>query len=168
MIAGGLAPKDLIFDAPSEFPAFCDQMQNTKRCVFHPNGGKAKYSFFESIPANLLEKDTAGEWSVNNYNQVSNLGITEHQPDITSSEIISFISGLNASTCAYINENLGINGIPKEKNIATTANMAHKSVNSDPITGGTIGLSDNGLASQPFGCFQQNGVNFYFHVLVEQ
>jgi hypothetical protein len=167
LVSGNVAADELIFDIPSDFTASCG-VANVDRCVFHPKGGGATYS---EAPPEVVTTAGPQEWIFNSENEINLVGTTigGNAPDVTSADIIAFLPNVTDLVCRRLNEQLGIGTtIPPETGIDVTAQM---DLANDGIGAGGATIGEGGgaaLDSQPFGCFVQTGVNYYYHVLLEQ
>lgn len=159
----------LAFDPPTDFATFCDvSAANASVCVFHPDGGAALYNV---APDDVVSvPDTA--WTFNAENEVNFIGRSAggNSPTQQTADIIAFLPNIRRGICERINEELGIGAgtIPTESNIDVASEMEGATGIPAAPGGGTIGDDITEYDSEPFGCFEQGGVNYYYHVLVEQ
>ncbi len=176
MVIGGADVETLEFNAPAEFANCTEQPTGVfPRCVFHPTGGGATYV---QAPADIMAVGGAGTWIFNAENEINLIGVSVggDAPDTDSADLIAFLPGVTNGICNRINEELGISGDTEESggsiDFSSASNMANPNGSTDTsigFGGGTIGDADaDGLNAQPFGCFQQDGVNVYYHVLIER
>lgn len=164
-VSSNVSADELVFDAPVDFSTHCDTPANSPNCVFHPDGGGATY---QTATDDITS--TAGQiWVYNGENQVNQIGRYSTGGNTTSNvEVIAFLANVRDGICQRINEELGISGIPTENSIEVTQQMATTDTIGLGTSGDIIGDDVTELDNQPFGCFEQGGVNYYYHVLVEQ
>ena len=160
-ITNGVADQDIEFNPPSDIGNCTNSGAN---CLFSPAGGGAS---FQEAPANVVTGNNPVAWVFNSNNEVENIG--SNGGTAATAETIAFLTGVTNGICNKINEELGIgNGtvIPVETGVDVTTDQDHAytfSAATGVIDDNTSGV----LEGQPFGCFAQGGVNFYYHVLSE-
>lgn len=171
MVSSNIDAASLQFNAPSDF-ATCT---TTARCVFHPAGGGATYA---PAPEDVVTGASPQPWVFNGQNEVYLVGTSAGSDNETSTtvEIMAILPNVETSICNRINTELGIGaaavpdtGINVSSNFGTGTGGTWVTALAQGGTGGTIG--EGGAAAlngQAFGCFSQGGVNYYYHVLIEQ
>lgn len=165
-INSGLSNDELAFDPPPYTDCTGNDLE---KCIFHPSAGGAT---FAPAAADVVTTGAPENWIFNAENEIRRVGLdgtTEDTVLATTAEIIAFLPNVKSGVCRKINEELGIgNTIVAETGIDVSTSMTI----SDPgfgAGGGTIGdYSSSALNAQPFGCFSQGGLNYYYHVLIEQ
>lgn len=165
LVSNSVDVTTLVFNPPSAFSACTGPALET--CVFLPAGGGATYV---EAPAEVITTDTNTPWVFNGDNQVNLIGTTGGGgPTSATADIVAFLGNVKTPICEKINKQLGIAGgtIPTETGIDVTSQMTTTDPGID-AGGGTIGGTPSSLDGQAFGCFVQSGVNYYYHVLIEQ
>jgi hypothetical protein len=160
-ITGGVSNLELEFNPPSELGSCTSGGRN---CIFHPSGGGATY---QAAPANLVTGSTSVDWIYNTNNDVS--GIGSDGGTSATAETVAILPGVTDSVCQKINEEVGLGStIPGEDNSVdlTTQQKNGYSFSSsgDPID---ADLSGSVLSGYSSGCFDSNGINYYYHTLSE-
>lgn len=167
MVSKSVLVGDLEFNSPSDY-GDCTGTPPTA-CVFHPSGGGAT---FTPAPGSVTTSGSPQSWVFNGENEINLVGTTAggDAPTSTSAEIIAFLPNVKSAICQKINTQLGIaaGAIPAETNLDVTVQMTDGVGLVSAANGGTIGADVASLDGQGFGCFSQGGVNYYFHVLIEQ
>lgn len=167
IVSKNVSAADLAFNSPSDFAACTGAVLD--RCVFHPSGGGATYV---RAPAAVVTTALEQEWVFNGENEIQDLGTTvgTDNPSASSAEIVAFLPNVKSAVCRKINEKLAINSgnIPTETNLNVTTQKTNTVGMVSGGTGGTIGADVASLNGKGFGCFSQGGVNYYYHVLIEQ
>lgn len=171
MVSNGIDAQDLAFDPP---PYTDCTGANLVNCVFHPTAGGGTYA---PSSAEVVTTGSPQDWVFNAENEIRRVGLdgsTEDTALATTAEIIAFLPNVTNGICRKINEELGIGStIPVETGIDVSTNMTVSNAGFG-AGGGTIGdyTTATGtpelLNAQPFGCFEQASVNYYYHVLIEQ
>lgn len=169
LIIKGNDYQEFEFNPPS---LYSDCTAAFANCVFHPSGGGATYV---EAPANIMATGSNGTWHYNMNFEVVNIG-TSVAGDDQGNEVIAFLPGLTRNLCDRINEELGITGDTTAGSDLSTEyeeDMHHdySLPGTETVLGGAA-TSTEGLAGQPFGCFQNDASNsgeyVYYHVLFEQ
>ena len=169
MVSNNITAANLKFDPPSDFGT-CTPVSS---CVFHPSGGGATYA---PAPEDVVTGSSPQPWVFNSENEVNLVGTTGGGDSVTSTtaEIMAILPNLETAVCNRINTELGIGATAvADLNIDVTTNMGTSSSGTwgagIGASGGTLGEGGaSALDGQAFGCFSQGGVNYYYHVLVEQ
>ena len=177
MMIDGTAPENLRFNTPSDFAAVSADPSTT---VFHPSGGEAVY---QTPPSGLVDTtvNPLGRWFFNTNYEITNLG------SANTGEVIAYLPGISSSMCTELNDEFGIATTPAFGSdiLASTGSAVGGSTSADVSMG--LGSDTDGgnydtdlghvdfpsaLASQPFGCFENNntgsGEFVYYHVIVER
>ncbi len=167
LVSGNVAADELLFVVPTDFDDDCDAT-TTRQCVFHPQGGAATYA---EAPPEVTTGTSSQAWVFNSENEISLVGTTGGGGSVTTStaDVIAFLPNVTDLVCRRLNEQLGIGDvIPPETGIEIGNNMDVDNpgfgAGGDTIGEGTAAALDG----QPFGCFDQGGINYYYHVLLEQ
>ncbi len=175
MIIGGADINELEFNPPSAFST----LHNDKLGVFHPVGGGATHTVPPpDIMSNTAPADTK-EWFFNAENQIVDVGTTSGSatPAYGTADLIAFLPGVSASVCSKLNESLGLpttppaaTGVLYKRNMDSTNQYICGGPTAPTCNGGTIGNATGThiLNGKPFGCFTQDSLNIYYHVLVER
>lgn len=166
IVSEGVTAAELEFNMPSAFGSCTASNAN---CVFHPSGGGGTHA---PAPAEVVTGSTPQSWVFNGENEINLIGTTagSDAPTSSTAEIIAFLPNVLTAVCQKVNEELGVNGgsIPTETNLDVTTEMTNGVGLVSGASGGTIGEDVTSLDGQAFGCFAQGGVNYYYHVLIEQ
>jgi len=180
MIISGEDPTTLEFNPPLTFSDCSGAPTTYNRCVFHPSGGGATYAL---APSEVMADGNPGTWLFVGDNEINLIGQYDGagDPDSVEADIIALLPGISNSICTKVNEELGITGDIDEgtgtilfasvnQMVSTNADSASTEITAAiDGSGGTIGGADaTGLDGQPFGCFTQDSVNYYYHVLIER
>lgn len=187
-VSRGVLPKDMEFNAPSEFTSCSSSGSN---CVFHPSGGNATYTL---APPDVMADGQQGEWTFNGDFEIELVGNTS-DTGILGNEIIAFLPGVTQGVCDRINTELGINTIPvlastragarnatpgylriMDNALVAAGNAGSNTFGGFANTTANITLGTNGddatggeLDGQAFGCFRDgaSGDYVYYHVIYE-
>lgn len=171
MVSSNISANTLEFNAPSDFSACTN---SNARCVFHPAGGGATYVM---APEDVVTGTTPQPWVFNGQNEVNLVGTSagSNNETATTTEIMAILPNVETAVCNRINSELGIGAAAvADTNIDVATNLGTGTGGTwvtalGTGTGGTLG--EGGAAAlngQAFGCFSQGGVNYYYHVLIEQ
>lgn len=167
LVSKNVAVNTLSFNMPSAFAACTGTVAQT--CVFHPSGGGATYV---PAPADVATSGNQQDWVFNGENEINLVGTTvgSDNPSATSADIIAFLPNVKTDICTKVNNELGVadGAIPVETNLNVTTQMTNGVGMVSTSSGGTIGGDVATLDGQAFGCFAQGGINYYYHVLIEQ
>ncbi|MGQ0526539.1 MAG: hypothetical protein ACT4OY_00680 [Alphaproteobacteria bacterium] len=167
LVGKNVSVSSLAFNQPSAFAACTGTV--APNCVFYPTGGSATYV---PAPGDVVTTNNQQDWVFNGENEINLVGTTTGSDGPTSStaEVIAFLPNVKTDICKKINSELGVNSgnVPTETNLNVTTYMVNGTGLVSTATGGTIGEDVVSLDAQAFGCFVQGGVNYYFHVLIEQ
>jgi hypothetical protein len=171
MVSSNVSADQLQFNPPSDY-ASCT---STSRCVFHPSGGGATYV---EAPENVVTGSSSQPWVFNGQNEVNLVGTTaagaNDSETATTVEIMAILPNVETSICNRINDELGIGpAAVAETGIDVTSKLggggSYVTALASGGSGGTIGnATTSTLNGQAFGCFSMGGVNYYYHVLIEQ
>lgn len=171
MVSSNVAADQLQFNPPSDF-ASCT---TTARCVFHPSGGGATYV---EAPEDAVTGSSPQPWVFTGQNEVALVGTTSagasDSETATTVEIMAILPNVETSICNRINSELGIGAAAvAETGIDVTSRLGggagYVTALASGGSGGTIGdATTSALNGQAFGCFSMGGVNYYYHVLIEQ
>ncbi len=171
IVSSGITTAELQFNSPSDYGT----CTTTARCVFHPSGGGATY-----VPASpdVVTGSSPQPWVFNGQNEVFRVGTSVGGDSETSAtvEVMAILPNVDTAVCSKINEELGMGtSIPPETGIDVSSNLGTGTGGTwvtalaSGSSGGTIGETTAAvLNGQAFGCFDQGGVNYYYHVLIEQ
>jgi hypothetical protein len=144
-------------DATTEYATFTQQQ------VFHPDGGGVTWTDPDQQAVTAVAD---GQWHIN-----SNTGTTAAGIGGAGADTIMFLTNVKGGVCEAIMRQLyNVTAIP-----AGSTTRVAIIAGASPATGlsNTTAITFNAAAGQgvdgrAFGCFSNGGVNFYFHVLVEQ
>jgi hypothetical protein len=170
MVSSNVAADQLQFNPPSDYTS----CSSVSRCVFHPDGGGATYV---EAPENVVTGSSSQPWIFNGQNEVALVGTTaptaNDNETATTVEIMAILPNVETSICNRINDELGIGpAAVAETGIDVTSKLGGGGGYVTTIgggAGGTIGdATTSALNGQAFGCFSMGGVNYYYHVLIEQ
>lgn len=186
MLIGGVAVEELLFNSPSDFgqgdfaASGAAGIAARQRLVFHPQGGNATY---QNPPKDVITQAT--QWYFNGSAQIQNIGITTAVggSDNSGNDIVAWLPYVSASVCRRLNDEVGIStgtAIPAGELTVANIDQDMRSTNftgtltletDSWLSGGGIILGSttgSPFIGQPFGCFQNNNINIYYHVLIER
>ena len=168
IVSKNITASQLEFNSPTNF-ATCTGSPPAA-CVFHPLGGGATYA---PAPAEVVTTGAPQPWVFNGENEINLVGTTVggDAPNASTADIIAFLPNVKDSICKKVNTQLSINSgnIPVETHIDVNTQMTNGVGMMSTSNGGTIGDTNAPtLEGHGFGCFKQGGVNYYYHVLIEQ
>ena len=165
IVSNGASAETLEFNPPSTFSS----LTSVGIGVFHPTGGGATFA----LAPNSVTTVPGQEWHFNGENQVDNIGLTNGSgaPNQASADLIAFLPNVRTAICTQIHTQLGLSTtLPAETGIrylVDQTNALGTTLDRFTETGDTIG-NGNILSGQPQGCFTQDGMNIYYHVLTER
>lgn len=160
-ISSGVADQQLEFNPPSTLGSCTVSEAN---CLFSSLGGGASY---QQANSDVVTGSAPVAWVFNSNNSIEDIG--SDGVAATNAETIAFLPGVTNGICTKINQELGITtgtAIPDETNIDVTTQQ----VNAYSFSAATGVIDDDAsgvLEGQPFGCFSQLSINYYYHTLSE-
>lgn len=165
MKVGGLDETRMEFNAPEDF----DDLSSPEVGVFHPDGGGVTYV---TAPASLMADGTQSSWIFNGEFEVEDIGINVLN-SFDGNDMIAFLPNIKRSACTRINSFAEIaEPIPNStSDLSGSYTINMDNTYSVPVTEVILGPAGSngtdGLLAKPFGCFQNNSLEYVYYQVIK-